>query len=122
MDETLTPEVLDELRHALEQKRRALRASLRMPPDQIGDDADIPGDEGDSSVDLQEVEVEAGAAENTRVQLAAVEHALAKFTLGTYGICEVCGRPIPLGRLRAFPEARYDVQHEAEVEAREQQG
>lgn len=122
MDETLTPEVLDELRHALEQKRRALRASLRMPPDQIGDRSDVPGDEGDSSVDLEEAAVEAGSAENTRIQLVAVEQALAKLALGTYGHCEVCGKPIPLPRLRAFPEAVYDVQHQAEVEAREQQG
>jgi len=121
MSETLTPEVLAELRRALVRKRRALRASLHLP-DQIGEDADITGDEGDASVDLEEVDVEAGEADNTRIQLADVEHALAKFALGTYGICEECGRPIPLARLRALPEARYDVEHQAEVEARQQQG
>ncbi|MGH2515724.1 MAG: TraR/DksA family transcriptional regulator [Ktedonobacterales bacterium] len=121
MNDALTPEVLAELRHALEQKRGALRAALRIP-DEIGDRGDITGDEGDSSVDLEEVDIEAGAADNTRIQLADVEHALAKFALGTYGVCEECGRPIPLARLRVFPEARYDVQHEAEIEARQQQG
>ena len=121
MDETLTPEVLAELQGTLERKRRTLRAALRLP-ELIGEDADITGDEGDSSVDLQEVEIEADEAENTRAQLAAVERALAKFPLGTYGLCEMCGEPIPLARLRVFPEARYDTQHEAEVEAREQQG
>lgn len=121
MNDELTPDVLAELKAALERKRSALRAALRLP-EQIGDEADIPGDEGDSSVDLQEVEIEAGEAENTRVQLAEVEHALAKFALGTYGQCEFCGNPIPLARLRAFPEARYDVQHQAEIEAREQEG
>lgn len=119
MNEELTAEVLDEFQHALKRKRRALRAGLHLP-DQIGEDADITGDEGDASVDLEEVEIEAAEAENTRIQLAAVERALAKFALGTYGVCEACGRPIPLARLRAFPEARYDVQHEAEVETREE--
>lgn len=120
MDEALTPEVLAELRGALERKRSALRSGLRRP-DRIGDDADITGDEGDASVDLEEVDIEAGEAANTRAQLAEVEHALAKFALGTYGQCEECGGTIPLGRLRALPEARFDVQHEAVVEARQRQ-
>lgn len=121
MNDELTPDVLAELKAALERKRSELRATLRRP-EPIGEDADIPGDEGDSSVDLQEVEIEADEAANTRIQLAEVEHALAKFALGTYGLCEFDGEPIPLARLRVFPEARYDVQHEAAVEAQRQQG
>jgi DnaK suppressor protein len=39
-------------------------------------------------------------------QLAEVENALGKFDNGTYGICEVCGQPIPLARLEALPQAR----------------
>ncbi len=52
------------------------------------------------------------------MQLIEVEHALAKLERGSYGLCERCGRPIPLARLRALPEARYDVEHQAEVDAR----
>ncbi len=54
---------------------------------------------------------------NLKDQLAEVEHALGKFAQGTYGRRERCGEPIPLARLRAFPDARYDVVHQAEVEA-----
>jgi RNA polymerase-binding transcription factor DksA len=35
---------------------------------------------------------------------------------GTYGICVDCGRPIPLDRLAARPQAARDVQCERTVE------
>lgn len=122
----LSPDVLAELKGALEAKRAKLRAELRVPDpttdaanSPMENDADITGDEADSSVDLEEVDRVAGEEDNSRADLVEVEHALAKFALGTYGACEVCGQPIPLGRLRVLPEARYDVQHAAEVEARQ---
>jgi DnaK suppressor protein len=37
--------------------------------------------------------------------LAEVEHALKKYEAGTYGICDLCGRTIELGRLEALPQA-----------------
>jgi RNA polymerase-binding protein DksA len=38
--------------------------------------------------------------------LAEVDHALAKFEQGTYGLCEECGKPIHEARLEALPTAR----------------
>jgi len=38
-------------------------------------------------------------------QLAAVEAALARVADGTYGVCEVCKRPIAVERLEAIPWA-----------------
>jgi len=43
---------------------------------------------------------------HTRRHLAEVEAALLRVDAGTYGICEVCGRPIAEGRLEARPTAR----------------
>ena len=37
--------------------------------------------------------------------MAEVEHALKKYEAGTYGICDLCGRPIEIGRLEALPQA-----------------
>ena len=45
------------------------------------------------------------AADSARRRLAAVESALRRVEDGTYGVCEVCGRPIGEGRLEALPEA-----------------
>jgi DnaK suppressor protein len=39
-------------------------------------------------------------------ELADIEAALKKFDLGTFGICEKCGRQIELARLEAMPTAK----------------
>ncbi|GLZ51067.1 TraR/DksA C4-type zinc finger protein [Actinomycetospora sp. NBRC 106378] len=46
-----------------------------------------------------------------RADLAEVDAAFARLDAGTYGICEVCGRPIPGERLEARPAARRCVRH-----------
>ena len=55
--------------------------------------------------------------EQVEAELADVQHALGRLDDGTYGRCEVCGRPIGDERLQALPAARYCVDHQAEVEA-----
>jgi RNA polymerase-binding transcription factor DksA len=50
-------------------------------------------------------------AENLRALLHEVEHALAKFDAGTFGICEVCGQPISEARLEAMPATPFCVTH-----------
>jgi len=40
-----------------------------------------------------------------------IDHALAKFDLDTYGLCEVSGKPIPKARLEAIPWARERVEY-----------
>jgi RNA polymerase-binding transcription factor DksA len=120
----LTPEVLAELRSALEDKRERLHsaiAGLRSSQDagphpSVDPLVEPEGDRGDASVELEEWDESHQEELDEEVQLAEVEHALAKFSDGTYGTCEDCGRPIPLARLRILPEARYDVQHERFVE------
>ncbi|MGA7678120.1 MAG: TraR/DksA C4-type zinc finger protein [Dehalococcoidia bacterium] len=37
--------------------------------------------------------------------LVEVEHALKKYEAGTYGICDLCSRPIGPARLEALPQA-----------------
>ena len=120
----LTPTILEELRSALLRRQAELQreiADLRKSEqgavDQPEDAATFdPSDSGDASVDLQDREDTSDALGALQTQLDEVEHALAKFATGTYGICERCGRPIPLARLRALPEARYDVEYESQVE------
>jgi RNA polymerase-binding transcription factor DksA len=121
----LTSAVLDELRTTLltrqadlQRQIADLRQSEQGPVDQPEDATyNDPSDSGDASVDLQDREDTSEALRALQAQLDEVEHALAKFATGAYGICERCGRPIPLARLRVLPEARYDVEYEEEVEA-----
>ncbi len=36
-------------------------------------------------------------------EIQAIDHALGRIADGTYGECEECGEPIPIGRLEALP-------------------
>lgn len=51
------------------------------------------------------------AHENLQDVLDQVRHALARVDGGGYGVCEVCGEPIPEGRLEARPWATTCVAH-----------
>jgi DnaK suppressor protein len=63
-----------------------------------------------SQVTAERAEVEALVG-SLKESLDDVEHALAKFEAGTYGLCETCGQPIPPARLEAKPAARYCIEH-----------
>ena len=46
--------------------------------------------------------------------LTQVRGALRRIDEGTFGSCQVCGRPIDEKRLEAIPWAAYDLQHQAQ--------
>ena len=56
--------------------------------------------------------------ESTDEQLRDIELAFARIEDGSYGSCEVCGRPIGEERLRARPAARLCIDHQREADAR----
>lgn len=47
-------------------------------------------------------DLQKGVVSNLRIQ---VRKALTKMKLGSYGICEICKKPIDKARLKAYPEA-----------------
>lgn len=49
--------------------------------------------------------------DQSRVGLEQIEAALARIAEGTYGVCMVCGNPIPEGRLEARPWTPFCVNH-----------
>jgi len=63
------------------------------------------GKREEEATESYELERRLTLEKSTREQLAAVEHALHKFEEGTYGLCDICGRPIPRERLEALPQA-----------------
>ena len=60
-------------------------------------------DSGQVTAERGEVEALANSLVET---LTEVEHALAKFGSGAYGVCESCGQQIAPARLEAKPAAR----------------
>ena len=45
-----------------------------------------------------------------------IDAALQRIEEGSYGICEMSGRPIPVARLRAIPFARFTVECQTRIE------
>lgn len=92
-------EPMELLRNMLEERYTADTARLT----QLTVRAALPGHSGRDSRVLQ---VQAAAV---RHRIAETAHALKRMSEGIYGICADCQRPIPIGRLRATPEATYCV-------------
>ncbi len=74
--------------------------------DLIRDSGDGAGDDqADAGSKTFEREHEMSLANNARDMLDQVEHALARISDGSYGVCETCAKPIGKFRLQAFPRA-----------------
>jgi len=102
-------EAAADLRAALDEERAQLRHQLADLG--FGDDGGLNYDQNfadSSQVTAERGEVEA-LANSLKESLAEVEHALAKFEAGTYGLCESCGEPIAPARLEAKPAARLCI-------------
>ena len=63
------------------------------------------GKREEEATETLELETRLALEKRVRDQLAEIEHALAKFEDGTYGLCDLCGQPIDPARLEALPQA-----------------
>lgn len=61
--------------------------------------------------EVEEFETILAAEDNLASRLLSVNRALNRMEKGTYGICQKCGKEIPLERLQANPAAEYDIEH-----------
>jgi len=80
---------------------------------EISDYDDHPAD---IATETFEREKDRALRENARETIERVEAALQKMENGTYGLCDICGQPIPAGRLDAVPYATLCVKCQADVE------
>jgi DnaK suppressor protein len=69
-------------------------------------------DSGDMSQSLFTREVDATVERQVERRLEHVERALQKIEVGTYGLSDDSGEPIPRGRLEAVPEAIRTVEEQ----------
>jgi RNA polymerase-binding transcription factor DksA len=53
--------------------------------------------------------------------LYEIDQALKRIELGTYGVCEMSGKPIPHARLEAIPFARFTVECQLQLEKQSKQ-
>jgi RNA polymerase-binding transcription factor DksA len=89
--------------------------------DQDGDLSSLPTHQADLGSDEQQRELDQSVNRNETDTLAEIDAALERLykTPERYGIDERTGKPIPLARLELIPWARFDVDGQAEAEARE---
>ena len=92
-------ELVQEYEQELEEARLSESSSDRSPD---------PGNAEASSTKLEYAK-ELSLEQNTLDLLSKVEWALAQMGEGNYGICESCGKSIPLARLDALPYATLCV-------------
>lgn len=99
-------DTLKRIRDALLNRRQRIHGAA--PPI-----LDEPADAGaqaeiiDIAQALEQIDRDTSLAEQERRDLAAIERALGKLALGSFGICEGCDEEIPHKRLLIVPEARF---------------
>ncbi len=88
-------ELIAERERELEEAKATETASERNPDPDSADAASMKFEY------MKELSLE----RNSIDLLRKVEHALVRVEAGTYGICEVCGEPIPVARIEVLPYA-----------------
>ena len=113
-----TPTRMTDLRRQLLERERKLQlellAVMRSHSERdLSESADVV----DLAVNTSEREMAFRIAEMRSREMMQIDDALQKISEGTYGICEECGRDIPLARLQARYSASLCVRCQLEYEA-----
>jgi RNA polymerase-binding transcription factor DksA len=87
--------------------------------DNAADKSVLGGDLGEAGSDTYDRDFSLSLLSEGSSAVLEIDEALSRIEGGTYGICEMSGRCIPLPRLRAIPFARFTVECQAEIEKRE---
>ena len=71
---------------------------------------------GDSGTDNFDRDFALSLLSSDQDAIYEIEEALKRIEKGTYGVCELTGKPIPRARLDAIPWARFTVEAQAQLE------
>lgn len=121
MGSDLTKEQLKQLESQLREQRQALLETIR--GELLSSDnqhfQDLAGrvhDSGEASVADLLSDLNLALIDQHVDELRAVEQALQRFAMGTYGVCVECGKPIEYERLKAYPAASRCLEHQRQYE------
>ena len=99
-------DTIRKMRANLLRRRDGIRQSLGRACSQLyATNAREVGDAVDFALDAEHHEISSQLAEVESAELARINVALDRMATGDYGICDDCGRNIPLARLQALPYA-----------------
>jgi DnaK suppressor protein len=74
------------------------------------------GDSADQAFESSGEEVSSQLAQLESRELAQIERSLQRLKRGTYGLCEVCQKKIPVSRLNALPFSTTCIECQREME------
>ncbi|MEK7447053.1 MAG: TraR/DksA family transcriptional regulator [candidate division NC10 bacterium] len=117
--EPVNPAVLEDLRRRLQEARGRLLAVVTRTEEELATlEAHQPGGPMED-VDRESVTgVLSRLDGRERHELDEIYAAQARLETGTFGVCERCGQPIELARLRAIPATRHCLACQSRLEAR----
>ena len=110
----LTPAEIEKFRALLWEKRNEVLGNVSyMENDALregrSDLSNVPIHMADLGSDSYEQEFTLDLMDSERKLINEIDNALARIDNGTYGICELDGKPIPKQRLEAIPWALYCI-------------
>src|SRR5215469_13438059 len=113
----ITPRQFFQQQTKLLRVREALSKRIK----RLAEDAseDTPGYSihmADAGTDSFDRDLTLGLASFEQEALYEVDAALQRLDDGTYGVCELTGRPIPWKRLEAIPWTRFSIEAEVQLE------
>lgn len=119
MDTKITKKLQKELEDVLKKEVTKLLVQIEQlkkedpfsDPDHASDnaavDTDVREQVGHDTIEAQ--------IKDLQKRLDNIDIALKKIAKGKYGVCERCGKQIPIPRLKILPEARYCVECETKL-------
>ena len=101
----MTASDLTDLARRLRARREELAADLERLTEPPAEGANVSFGKrvGDGTTEAVERISSTATARSIAASIGDIDSALASIDAGTYGVCEVCGRPIPSARLEARP-------------------
>ena len=110
---------VDEFRRRLTEQRRDLLRTLASTDDELATlEAHQAGAVVEDAATQTVAAILARLEGQQKRELDEIEDALTGLESGTFGVCESCGRAIPLARLRAVPAARHCLDCQTKLETR----
>ena len=84
--------------------------------DDAGDLSGYSQHQADAGTDTADRDFALTLIASEQAQIKEIDDALERMRLGTYGACEITGRPIPPSRLASVPQTRYSIEGQRELE------
>lgn len=107
----MDPKSLERFRRKLlELRSQILNRSRGRGAETLRISTDDLADETDHAAAMTQQNIHLNVQERDRSLLREIEHALSKFEVGEYGVCEDTEEPIDMDRLEAQPWTRYCVE------------